>query len=480
MELLVKINKKLEQRRAILNTIIQNVGIQNKILKSAQILAECLKLGGKIITAGNGGSASQSEHFSSEMMGRLKNSRTPFPSLSLSSNASLLTCIGNDFGFERIFSRQIEGIGTTKDVFIAFTTSCKSRNIIEALNVCKSSNIKSIVFTGQCVHDIDLLAEEIIMIPSNDVQIIQECHDIISHIVCELVEEIVDLKTVNEWEQIKNEFKNGYKFLILDRDGVVNITKPNGYISSFSIVENNIKLTIRLYEFCKNNHIRFIYASSASTYGDGGKGYIDSDDIEYLNQLSPLNPYAWSKNYVDKYISYDRYVNKNKSLSVGLKFFNVYGPNEYHKGLQASVIFHFFLQMLQNNTVNLFKSNCADFKDGQQKRDFVYVRDCVDVIIWMLEHQEIIGLFNVGTGCASSFLEVVESIKRACHIECKIHYIDMPEKLKKHYQNFTEANLMKLRSVGYTKEFTSLEAGISQYVNEFLNKKNKRYEPNYI
>lgn len=111
MELLVKINKKLEQRRAILNTIIQNVGIQNKILKSAQILAECLKLGGKIITAGNGGSASQSEHFSSEMMGRLKNSRTPFPSLSLSSNASLLTCIGNDFGFERIFSRQIEGIG---------------------------------------------------------------------------------------------------------------------------------------------------------------------------------------------------------------------------------------------------------------------------------------------------------------------------------------------------------------------------------
>lgn len=140
MELLVKINKKLEQRRAILNTIIQNVGIQNKILKSAQILAECLKLGGKIITAGNGGSASQSEHFSSEMMGRLKNSRTPFPSLSLSSNASLLTCIGNDFGFERIFSRQIEGIGTTRDVFIAFTTSCKSRNIIEALNVCKNSN----------------------------------------------------------------------------------------------------------------------------------------------------------------------------------------------------------------------------------------------------------------------------------------------------------------------------------------------------
>lgn len=135
--------------------------------------------------------------------GAFKNSRTPFPSLSLSSNASLLTCIGNDFGFERIFSRQIEGIGTTKDVFIAFTTSCKSRNIIEALNVCKSSNIKSIVFTGQCVHDIDLLAEEIIMIPSNDVQIIQECHDIISHIVCELVEEIVDLKTVNEWEQIK-------------------------------------------------------------------------------------------------------------------------------------------------------------------------------------------------------------------------------------------------------------------------------------
>ena len=181
MELLVKINKKLEQRRAILNTIIQNVGIQNKILKSAQILAECLKLGGKIITAGNGGSASQSEHFSSEMMGRLKNSRTPFPSLSLSSNASLLTCIGNDFGFERIFSRQIEGIGTTKDVFLAFTTSCKSRNIIEALNVCKNSNIKSIVFTGQCVHDIDLLAEEIIMIPSNDVQIIQECHDIISN-----------------------------------------------------------------------------------------------------------------------------------------------------------------------------------------------------------------------------------------------------------------------------------------------------------
>lgn len=280
MELLVKINKKLEQRRAILNTIIQNVGIQNKILKSAQILAECLKLGGKIITAGNGGSASQSEHFSSEMMGRLKNSRTPFPSLSLSSNASLLTCIGNDFGFERIFSRQIEGIGTTKDVFLAFTTSCKSRNIIEALNVCKNSNIKSIVFTGQCVHDIDLLAEEIIMIPSNDVQIIQECHDIISHIVCELVEEIVDLKTVNEWEQIKNEFKNGYKFLILDRDGVVNITKPNGYISSFSefVFTDGFKSNIKLLSECFDRI--FITTNQAGI----GKGIMTENELLTLHE----------------------------------------------------------------------------------------------------------------------------------------------------------------------------------------------------
>lgn len=143
-----------------------------------------------------------------------------------------------------------------------------------------SSNIKSIVFTGQCVHDIDLLAEEIIMIPSNDVQIIQECHDIISHIVCELVEEIVDLKTVNEWEQIKNEFKNGYKFLILDRDGVVNITKPNGYISSFSefVFTDGFKSNIKLLSECFDRI--FITTNQAGI----GKGIMTENELLTLHE----------------------------------------------------------------------------------------------------------------------------------------------------------------------------------------------------
>lgn len=241
------------------------------------------------------------------------------------------------------------------------------------------------------------------------------------------------------------------------------------------IVKNNINLSIDLYEFCIENKIRFIYASSAATYGNGDMGLVDRDDVEYLDALRPLNAYGWSKYCIDKHIWSIN--NRNKSQEngvVALKFFNVYGPNEYHKGSQCSVIYSFYNQLKTGNSLHLFKSYKTEYKDGEQRRDFVWIEDCVNVVLWMIEHTEVFGIYNVGSGIPRTFNDIARIISSTLNRECHIEYIDMPEGLKEQYQYYTQADISKLRSIGYNTPMTTLEKGISEYINNFLNK-NDRY-----
>ena len=237
------------------------------------------------------------------------------------------------------------------------------------------------------------------------------------------------------------------------------------------IIRSNFQLSWDMWCFCRDNNKQFIYASSAATYGDGSKGFDDEDNQLYLNNLKPLNPYGWSKALFDRKVCRER--DEKRKLPkqyVGLKFFNVYGPNEYHKGGQKSVIAHIFPDVKNDNEVKLFKSYNPKYKDGWQLRDFVYVNDIVCVILWMLEHPNISGLFNVGTGQARSFYDLAKATWSAMGKEPKIGFRDMPEELRGKYQYYTQANLEKLRRVGYLQPMTSLEDGVKDYIQNYLNK----------
>lgn len=238
------------------------------------------------------------------------------------------------------------------------------------------------------------------------------------------------------------------------------------------IVISNIQLTIQLYDYCKKYKIQFIYASSASTYGDGKLGFEDNETIDYLGLLKPLNPYAWSKLCIDKFIFLDRSKDSVDSQTVGLRFFNVYGPNEYHKKNQASVIYHFYNQIVKTNEVRLFASNNKYYKDGEQNRDFVHVDDCTNIIVWFLKNKGKSGLFNVGTGNSITFNEIAERIINKVNIQCRINYMDMPDYISAHYQNHTLANIGKLREVGYIHPFVTIEEGINSYI-DILNSSDK-------
>lgn len=246
------------------------------------------------------------------------------------------------------------------------------------------------------------------------------------------------------------------------------------------IVRTNVQLSIYLYEFCKKNGIQFIYASSAATYGIINKtngGFNDVQDIEDLMHLRPMNAYGWSKHCVDKYIAIDAKKEHSKNQVVGLKFFNVYGPNEYHKGEQMSVIAKFYKQYTQLGKARLFKYDrqCSEvtLDNGEPQRDFVYVNDCVDVVMWMLEHKDVSGLFNVGTGLSNTFQDVAYNVAKCVEKKPEIEYIEMPDSLAGQYQAYTCANIDKLRNVGYRREMTSLEDGIVDYINLYLNKTDK-------
>lgn len=227
----------------------------------------------------------------------------------------------------------------------------------------------------------------------------------------------------------------------------------------------NVDYTIGIWKLCAEYQIPLIYASSAATYGMGELGYDDRHDV--VERLQPLNPYGRSKNEVDKYILSQK---EQPPFWAGLKFFNVYGPNEFHKGKMASVILHAYRQIKETGQVKLFRSHNPNFKDGQQLRDFVYVKDVAKVILWMMEHRPESGLYNVGTGHARSFFDLADNTFKAMGLETNIEFIDTPLEIRDKYQYFTEANMSKLRSVGYTEPFTSLEDGVKEYV-DFLNSK---------
>lgn len=237
------------------------------------------------------------------------------------------------------------------------------------------------------------------------------------------------------------------------------------------INKSNFELTTKLWDWCTKHNKRYIYASSAATYGSGENGFTDNDDIEYLNNLRPLNPYGWSKAVFDRKVA-RMLLDKKKTPKqhVGLKFFNVYGPNEYHKGGQKSVIAHIFPSVKAGNPARLFKSYNPKYEDGGQLRDFVWVGDVADIVIWFLQNPNKNGLFNVGTGKARSFADLAKATFKALNLTPQIEYIEMPEELRGKYQYYTQADMDKLYSIGYPKPMTSLEEGVRQYVQDFLDK----------
>ncbi len=238
--------------------------------------------------------------------------------------------------------------------------------------------------------------------------------------------------------------------------------------------ELNLNYTKSLWQICSEKQIPFIYASSAATYGLGEYGY--DDDESKLHLLKPLNPYGESKNDFDKWAIQQNLPTGKAGQSppnwYGLKFFNVYGPNEYHKSRMASVIFHSFNQINASGKVKLFRSHNPKYKDGGQLRDFVYVKDVVDVILFLFEKKPSNGIYNLGSGKARTFLDLALATFNALHKKPDIEFIDTPIDIRDKYQYFTEANMDKLLKAGYTKSFTSLEDGVNDYVTNYLVKHN--------
>jgi ADP-L-glycero-D-manno-heptose 6-epimerase len=241
----------------------------------------------------------------------------------------------------------------------------------------------------------------------------------------------------------------------------------------YSVLEKlNIDYSKKIWGYCVEKNIPLVYASSAATYGDGELGYKDDHELPY--KLNPLNPYGKSKNEFDKWAierSQESGARSQKSTPpfwAGLKFFNVYGPNEYHKGRMASVIFHSFNQINSTGKVKLFKSHKPEYKDGEQLRDFVYVKDVVDICYWLMNEEPASGLYNLGTGKAGTFKDLVTAIFKSLGKDPVIEFIDTPIDIRDKYQYFTEADMTKLRNAGYKEDFYSLEEGVETYVKNFL------------
>ena len=235
------------------------------------------------------------------------------------------------------------------------------------------------------------------------------------------------------------------------------------------VIETNFRLSMRLLDWCAANATPFIYASSAATYGDGGGGFSDDPSIAALRTLRPMNLYGWSKHLFDLAVA-DRALRGDRLPPqwAGLKFFNVFGPNEYHKGAMASVLARRFDDIKGGRAVQLFKSHRAGIADGDQRRDFIYVDDVVRVVMWLLAAPAVSGLFNVGTGKARSFRDLILSAYAALGSQPNIQYVDMPEAIRDSYQYFTEARVDRLRGAGYNGGFTPLEDAVGRYVRGYL------------
>lgn len=227
----------------------------------------------------------------------------------------------------------------------------------------------------------------------------------------------------------------------------------------------NLDYSKELWRICTEQQIPLVYASSAATYGNGEHGYTDSHDI--VSRLEPLNPYGLSKNRFDLWALEQLFT---PPFWAGVKFFNVYGPNEYHKGRMASVIFHAYKQIITSGEMRLFRSHHPDYKDGEQMRDFIYVADIVNICYWLMQQQPVPGLYNAGTGKARSFNDLAYAIFHTLGMQPRIHYIDTPEDIRDKYQYFTEADMHKLHNAGYEGKFNTLEEGVEDYVTHYLQK----------
>ena len=278
-----------------------------------------------------------------------------------------------------------------------------------------------------------------------------------------VVSEFVDPDNLESWLH-----KNDSRLRAIIHMGAISATtETDGDL----ILKRNFNPTRNLWRFATENATPFIFASSAATYGNGAAGFDDNESEAVLATLQPLNLYGWSKHAIDKFIA--REIARGAMTPpqwAGLKFFNVYGPNEYHKGGMKSVIAQSYPKIAAGEAVTLFKSHNPDYEDGGQLRDFVYVKDCVDVVLWLLDNGSVSGLFNLGTGKARSFKDLAAATFKAANKPEKINYIDTPVEIRDKYQYFTEANMQKLRSCGFGGNFHSLEDGISDYVTNYLAK----------
>jgi len=265
-----------------------------------------------------------------------------------------------------------------------------------------------------------------------------------------------------------------FDFLTANR-GKVETVFHLGAISSTTetdadlIVEQNFRFSLRLWDWCTEARVPLIYASSAATYGDGTQGFEDDDRPEALARLRPLNAYGWSKHAFDRRVAR---IAANGAATpphwAGLKFFNVYGPNEYHKGGQRSVVPQIHEQVQQTGKARLFKSHHPDYEDGGQMRDFIWVGDCVDVMMWLAEQSKVNGIFNCGTGTARTFLDLASCVVAEADHPSNIEFVPTPENIRDKYQYFTEARMDRLRAAGYAKPFTTLEEGVAHYMRNHL------------
>lgn len=230
--------------------------------------------------------------------------------------------------------------------------------------------------------------------------------------------------------------------------------------------ELNLNYSKNVWKTCVDYQIPLVYASSGATYGSGELGYEDNEEL--ISNLQPLNPYGVSKNDFDIWALKQE---KKPFFWAGLKFFNVYGPNEFHKSRMASVVFHTFNQVKEKGSMKLFRSHNPNFKDGEQLRDFVYVKDVVEVITFLMHHRKNSGLYNLGTGTARTFLDLAKNTFKALELEPNITFIDTPEDIRDKYQYFTEATMEKLKSIGYDRPFHTLEEGVKDYVQNHLTSK---------
>lgn len=251
---------------------------------------------------------------------------------------------------------------------------------------------------------------------------------------------------------------------VIHMGAISSTTEPDADL----VLRTNFSLSRDIWDWCAERGVRLIYASSAATYGDGEQGFDDRDDIHSLSKLRPLNAYGYSKYLFDQYAVRQAKRGSAPPQWVGLKFFNVYGPNEGHKGGMKSVIAQIWPKVASGETVSLFKSHRPDYADGGQLRDFVYVDDIVSIVKWLLQRAEISGVFNAGSGRARSFADLAKATFAAAGQDPRIGYIDMPEAIRDRYQYYTQANMDRLRALGYDGQSTPLEEGVRRYVQNYL------------